>query len=93
LSYAEKFENTLYFLIPKEKVEEIRDKDGEKADRGEPGARSVTSFFSSSFYGAFQRRLVPPRLRRRAPPEGCRHGLCRGRKKRKKRLIRLQVHP
>jgi hypothetical protein len=26
LSYAEKFENTLYFLIPKEKVEEIREK-------------------------------------------------------------------
>jgi hypothetical protein len=46
-------------------------KDGEKADRGEPGARSVTSFFSSSFYGAFRRRLVPPRLGRRAPPEGC----------------------
>ncbi len=26
LSYAEKFENTLYFLIPKEKVEEIRER-------------------------------------------------------------------
>jgi len=26
LSYAEKFESTLYFLIPKEKVEEIREK-------------------------------------------------------------------
>jgi hypothetical protein len=26
LSYAEKFENTLYFIIPKEKVEEIREK-------------------------------------------------------------------
>jgi uncharacterized protein YlbG (UPF0298 family) len=25
-SYAEKFENTLYFFIPKEKVEEIREK-------------------------------------------------------------------
>jgi len=44
LSYAEKFENTLYFLIPKEKVEEIRGKDGEKTDRGEPEA-SATSLF------------------------------------------------
>ena len=26
LSYAEKFENTLYFFIPKEKVEEIRER-------------------------------------------------------------------
>ena len=26
LSYAEKFENNLYFLIPKEKVEEMRER-------------------------------------------------------------------
>jgi hypothetical protein len=28
LSYAEKFENIPHFIIPKEKVEEIRGKDG-----------------------------------------------------------------
>jgi len=43
LSYVEKFDSILHFFIPKEKVEEIREKDG-KADRGEPEA-SVTSFF------------------------------------------------
>jgi hypothetical protein len=32
-------------------------KNREKTDRGEPEA-SVASFFSSSFYGAFRRRLV-----------------------------------
>jgi hypothetical protein len=57
LSYAEKFENTLYFFIPKEKVE-IRGKDG-KADRGEPEASSL---FFPPFYGA------PLRAPRRAPP-------------------------
>jgi hypothetical protein len=28
LSHAEKFDNILHFIIPKEKVEEIRGKDG-----------------------------------------------------------------
>ncbi len=37
MSYAEKFDNILHFFIPKEKVVEIRGKDG-KADRGEPEA-------------------------------------------------------
>ncbi len=51
LSYTEKFENNLYFLlIPKEEVEEIREKIVKKTDRGEPEA-SVTSFFSSLFMG------------------------------------------
>ncbi len=50
LSYAEKFDSILHFFIPKEKVEEIREK-MEKADRGEPEARSMTSFFSMLFMG------------------------------------------
>jgi hypothetical protein len=54
LTYAEKFENILHFFNAKEKVEEIRGKDG-KADRGEPEA-SMTSF--SPFCGAFRRRLM-----------------------------------
>jgi len=66
MSYAEKFESTLYFLIPKEKVEEIREKDG-KADRGEPEA-SVTSFFS--FLWGLPAPPRAPRLGRRAPLEG-----------------------
>ncbi len=48
LSYAEKSDSVLHFFIPKEKVEEIRDKDGEKTDRGEHGT-SMTSFSSSAF--------------------------------------------
>jgi hypothetical protein len=87
LSYAEKFDSILHFFIPKEKVEEIRGKDG-KTDRGEPEARSMTSFFSSSFYGAFRRRLVlrgwGGELLRRDNVD---------KRKRKKRFIRLQVHP
>jgi hypothetical protein len=42
---------TYYFLIPKEKVEEIRERIV-KTDRGEPGA-SVTSFLSILFMGPF----------------------------------------
>jgi hypothetical protein len=49
LSYADKFNSILNFFLPKGKVEEIRGKDGEKADRGEPEA-SATSF-SSLFMG------------------------------------------
>jgi hypothetical protein len=44
MSYAEKFESNLYFLIPKEKVEEVKERIFKKTDRGEPEA-SVTSFF------------------------------------------------
>jgi hypothetical protein len=66
LSYAAKFDSILHFFIPKEKVEEIREK-WRKTDRGEPEA-SATSFFS------FLRGLPAPprvaRLGRRAPPEG-----------------------
>ena len=61
LSYAEKFDSILHFFIPKEKVEEIREKMEKKTDRSEPEA-SVTSF--SSFL------WDPPRAPRRAPPEG-----------------------
>jgi hypothetical protein len=65
LSYAEKFENTLYFLIPKEKVEEIREKMVKKLI--EVNRRFQQPLFSSSsFYGAPPRA---PRLGRRAPPE------------------------
>jgi hypothetical protein len=49
LSYAAKFDSILHFFIPMEKVEEIRDKDGKKADSGEQDVSSMTSFFSSSF--------------------------------------------
>jgi hypothetical protein len=66
LSYAEKFDSILHFFIPKEKVEEIRGKDG-KTDRGEPEA-SVTSF--SSFLWGLPAPPRAPRLGRRAPPEG-----------------------
>jgi hypothetical protein len=55
---------TTFTSIPREEVEEIRGKDG-KAERGEPEARPMTSFFSSSFYGA------PSHAPRRTPPEGC----------------------
>jgi hypothetical protein len=79
LSYAAKFDNILHFFIPKEKVEEIRGKDG-KTDRSEPEA-SATSF--SSFLWSLP---APPRAPRRAPPVmWTRDG--------EKRLIRLQVHP
>jgi hypothetical protein len=64
LSYTEKFENNLYFLIPKEEVEEIRE-NCEKTDRGEPEAL-VTSFSSSFLWGL----PAPPRAPRSAPPEG-----------------------
>jgi hypothetical protein len=74
------FDSILHFFIPKEKVEEIREKI-DKADRGEPEA-SVTSIFSSSFYGAFRRRLV---LRGGSLVTWAGGG--------KKRLIRLQVLP
>jgi hypothetical protein len=63
LSYADKFNSILNFFLPKEKVEEIRGKDG-KADRGEPEA-SATSF-SSFLWGL----PAPPRAPRRAPLEG-----------------------
>ncbi len=65
LSYAEKFDSILHFFIPKEKVE-IRGKNREKTDRGEPEA-SVTSF--SSFLWGLPAPPRAPRLRRRAPPE------------------------
>ncbi|MFZ8839955.1 MAG: hypothetical protein ACO2PM_13815 [Pyrobaculum sp.] len=63
LSYADKFNSIVNFFLPKEKVEEIRGKDG-KADRGEPEA-SATSF-SSFLWGL----PAPPRAPRRAPLEG-----------------------
>jgi hypothetical protein len=63
LSYADKFNSILNFFLPKEKVEEIRGKDG-KADRGEPEA-SATSF-SSFLWGL----PAPPHAPRRAPLEG-----------------------
>ncbi len=44
LSYADKLNSIFNFFLPKEKVEEIRGKDG-KADGGEPEA-SATSFSS-----------------------------------------------
>jgi hypothetical protein len=66
LSYADKFNSILNFFLPKEKVEEIRGKDG-KADRGEPEA-SATSF--SSFLWGLPAPPRVARLGRRAPPEG-----------------------
>ena len=57
LSYTEKFESNLYFLMPKEKVEEIRERIVKKLIEVKPEA-SATSFF----YGA------PPRAPRRGPP-------------------------
>jgi len=65
LSYAEKFYSVLHFFMPKEKVEEIREKIDE-ADRGEPEA-SVTSFFLFLFLWDLP---APPRVPRRTPPEG-----------------------
>jgi len=55
LSYADKFNSILNFFLPKEKVEEIRGKDG-KADR-EVNRRLQRPLFPP-FYGAFRRRLV-----------------------------------
>ncbi len=57
LSYAEKFENTLYFFIPKEKVEEIREKIVKKTDRGEPEASVTSSFLFIFLWGL----PAPPR--------------------------------
>jgi hypothetical protein len=55
LSYADKFNSIVNFFLPKEKVEEIRGKDG-KADR-EVNRRLQRPLFPP-FYGAFRRRLV-----------------------------------
>ena len=55
MSYAEKFESNLNFFIPKEKVEEIRGKNGEKLI--EVNRRLRQPLFPL-FYGAFWRRLV-----------------------------------
>jgi hypothetical protein len=52
LSYAAKFDSILHFFIPKEKVEEIRGKNGEKLI--EVNRRLQQPLF----YGAFRRRLV-----------------------------------
>jgi len=52
----------------------------------------VTSFFLLIFLWGLPAPFVPPRLRRRAPPEGCLASVV-SKKKRKKRLIRLQVLP
>jgi hypothetical protein len=51
MSYAEKFESNLYFLIPKEKIEQVKERIF-KTDRGVPEARSMTSFFSILFMGS-----------------------------------------
>jgi len=59
LSYTEKFESNLYFLMPKEKVEEIRERIVKKLI--EVNRRLQQPLFSS-FYGA------PPRAPRRGPP-------------------------
>jgi hypothetical protein len=77
LSYAEKFDSALNFFLPKEKVEEIREKMVKKLI--EVKTRSMTSF--SSFV------CIP------APPPAPRHpsGGMSWAKKRKKRLIHLQV--
>jgi len=55
LSYTEKFENNLYFLIPKEEVEEIREKIVKKLI--EVNRRLRQPLFPP-FCGAFRRRLV-----------------------------------
>jgi hypothetical protein len=49
LSYAEKFENALYFFIPKEKVEEIREKMEKKLI--EMNRRLQQPLFSSFLWG------------------------------------------
>jgi hypothetical protein len=61
LSYTEKFESNLYFLIPKEKVKEIREKMEKKLIEVNGG---FSNLFFPPFYGA------PPHAPRRAPPEG-----------------------
>jgi len=64
LSYAEKFDSALNFFIPKEKVEEIREKMVKKLIEVK---NSVNDLFFL-FRGVFRRRLVL----RDIPPEGCR---------------------
>jgi hypothetical protein len=63
LSYAEKFDSILHFFIPKEKVEEIRERIVKKLIEVNRRLQSPL-FSSSSFYGA------PPRAPRSTPPEG-----------------------
>jgi hypothetical protein len=75
--------NILYFFIPKEIGKRWR------KNKDEPEASVI--FFSSSFYEVFRHRPAP-RLGRRAPPEGCLASVA-SKRKRKKRLVRLQVHP
>jgi hypothetical protein len=64
LSYAEKFDSALNFFLPKEKVEEIREKMVKKLIEVK---NSVNDLFFL-FRGVFRRRLVF----RDIPPEGCR---------------------
>ena len=80
LSYAEKFDSALNFFLPKEKVEEIR----EKMEKLIEVNRRLQRPLFPPFYGASQRRLLlRGELLRRD----------KDKRKRKKRLIRLQVHP
>jgi len=55
LSYTEKFESNLYFLMPKEKVEEIRERIVKKLIEVKPEASATSFFFFIFLWGPASR--------------------------------------